>query len=689
MPQDQRHDDWTPFGRRAFIYAGASIAAAAATGAAPAWAGTRLVSTGEAAATGTTTAAGMTAGEDLGIAMRSVNVRTGAVGRLDGRPVIYVVSNGIPAIFNVIDAQTGALITAHEITNHESSFALKIAPDESVYFEGRPGGRLFRYLPAEDRLVDLGQVTEDAYRIPSIAVDEDGVVYGGTNPDGHAFAFDPSTGEFTDYGPIAEGETFCRLGAVGDGLLYAGTSPNGRLFAIDLATGTKSEIPLPEPYASSESAATPRAWVQGLLFVFVSPSRAALVYDTRTGQWADDLPRYGGDAGPTEQLRTAVFAEDLDSRNLWEYDLVARRATLTDFNTGRLGTTTRVIGHTTLAGRGFPGLTLVGMGVTGRMWHWNPITGEQRWIDSEVQGSPVPIRATGGGPDGNVYVGPFFSSGVMARYIVAEERFEQLDGPTQVEAFGIHDGKLYLGTYTGAGIAEFDPVQPWDYGRNPRQLFNLDGYGQERPWGLASVGDRLAIGTTAPVGSLDGALSFYTPATGELNVIGTLFEGHGVPSLAAHGLLLAGGTSTRVSSTPPTAPAARLFLWDAAADRLLWDGVPFEDAKDIGHLFFADDGRLWGVTNNARVFEFDVDSRQVLRSAVVRPGADANTGFPALFAAPDGGTYGSTGDGDLFRVDPATMAIEIIDTEAGPATLGPDGNIYYAKNEISLYRLRL
>lgn len=678
----QRRLDDTTIGRRTFLYGTASVAAAAVVGA-----NTGVVH----AVSGPTSATTQADGTDLGIPIRAVNVRAGKSGAVGERSVLYVFSNGAPGVFNVIDAETGERLAAHELTGYESSYAIAVAPDGTVYFEGRPRGELFRYFPEEDRLVDLGKVTAQAWTIPDIAIDDDGVVYGGTSQEGHLFTYDPAADEFTDHGVVAEGETFAYVGAVHDGVAYVGTRQGARFFEIDVRRGDKREIDLPAPYDSSETRAIPKGYRHGLVFLHVSTSHAMLIYDTRKRRWIEELPDHASEAEPTQRVRRKVYAEHRGTRRLWAYDPVRQRVETTDFDTNQLGGVTRAMGLASFGGADFPAMTVAGMGVTGRMWHWNPTTGASRWLDGDIQGGPVKIRAIGAGPDGNIYVGGFFTSGAVGRYLVAEDRMEQLDGPTQIEGFGVVDGKLYMGTYTGAGIVEFDPQQEWDFGTNPTTLFNLSDHGQDRPWALVGVGERLAIGTTAAGGSLDGALSFYTPATGELNIIGTLFEGHGVPSLAARDSLLAGGTSTRVSGTDPVADTPRLFLWDASADQLLWDGEPFDDATDIGEVMFDADGTLWGLTNNARLFEFDVDTRQVTRSVFIRPDSDANTGMPRLFAGPDGALYGTTGnnDQDLFRVDPQTLDVEILDTESAFACLGTDGNIYYAKNDSSLYRWSL
>lgn len=658
-------------GRRAVLAAGAALGAVSLVGAQarPAYAATP---------------------EDLGIALQEVNILAGAVGTWpDGRSVFYVVSTGSPAAFSVLDAATGERLAAHVLEGYAGCYAATVAPDGTVYFEARTGGRLFRYFPSENRLVNLGRVVDRAYTILGLAVNGDGIVFGGTYSNGHLFSYDPEPGEFRDYGVLAEGETYARLGAISNSqVVYAGSSLSARLFAVEPRTGERTEIPLPEPYATSEVHLTPKAYVRGLLFMVISPARKTLVYDTMAGEWIDEIE--GSDsAGVTEQIKDSVYLGTQSGAEFLRYDLTRRQVSPTDFNTRPLGGPTRVLGVATFDTRDFPGKTIVGMGQTGRIWHWNPITGRERWITADPLGSPARVESIGRGPAGDIYLSGHFTSGVIARYRTSEDRLEQMEGPAQVQGFGVDDGMLYLGTYPTAGIMRYDPADPWAYGTNPKTLFTLSDRDQARPWTFAGIGDRVAIGTTAAKESLDGALTLYDPATGEVNYVGTLLDDLGVTSLAARGLLLAGGTSVRNQSLPPTHESARLFLWDAESDTLIWDGVPVADAKTIGHLVFDAGGRLWGLTNYATLFEFDVDTTQVLRTARVSQSSDsdASGGHPTLFFGPDQLLYGSTGDGELFRVDPASLSLTTLDTSAHFASLGPDGYIYYAKNRTSLYRL--
>lgn len=617
--------------------------------------------------------------ENLGTPMRSVNIRSAAVGALpDGRPVVYTVSIGNPVAFSVLDAESGALLVSHEVPGYTSSFDTNVSADGTVYFEVRAAGRppsLMRYFPADDRLVSLGSPVDGELNINRTVSDEAGIVYGGTYPNAHVFRFDPSTGQFTDFGRIAEGETYARSVAVGNGKLYVGTGTSGQLYSIDLESGLKSRIELPEPQTFTYRL----AFLRGLLFVYTSPSVDWLVYDPKTEQWVDRIPRNSeGGITPVAAHQKAYFVNDA-TRSLYEYDVKQRTFGQVAFADGSLSyQTTRAIGLGELGGPEWPGQSVIGVGLTGRLWHWNPMTGSTRWVDSQAVGGAVLIHTIGAGADGEMYMGGYFTAGVMARYLTREERSEQLPGPTQIEGITTCDGKTYFGTYPDGSVYSHDPAGPWSMGTNPRQLFSLIAQRQERPFALACAGGRLAVGSVGTKDNLDGMLSFYDPAADTLDIKGTVIDDHSVTALAARGDLLVGGTSVNQLGVEPTDPQARIFFWDLATDTLTGHMVPVPGATDISEVTFDDVGHIWGLTSNGVVFEVDPDTRQVLTTIHAVTGGPTDIwGIGSLFFGPDDNLYGSS-SGKVFALDPRTGEVQLLDSGEFAAA-DTAGRIYYAQ----------
>lgn len=633
------------------------------------------------------------AAELLGTPIISPNIRDAAAFGIwpDGRPVAYAVSNGLPMAFSVLDVHTGARIAAHTIVQSGSSYDLSVAPDGLVYISGFGNGHLYRYSPVDDEMVDLGIAVagESVMLRTTVAEDGDGyTVYGGTYAHGHVFSWSPSTGLFTDYGQFVPGQTYARALTFGGGRLFIGTGTSPRLFSVDPVTWAQQEIPLPAKHASSDTFVYDLVYRRGILFVFLSPSLAWLMYDVKAGAWVNEVTN-NPQSGISPSIGEDAYFVNGDTGNLFAYDLTTHQVTTTSFAEGVLdGNTTRALGAVALGGPDFPGRSVVGIGLNGRLWHWNPLTGNVRWVDGDPAGSAAEIHTIGRGPDGNMYIGGFWTAGSIARYDVGQSTMEQLPGPYQMEGLAQFGGRLYLGVYQNpAQIMAYDPAQPWDFGANPATVFSFAGYAQERPFAFAPAGDRLAIGTIAEKGHYDGALTFLDPATGAAEVHVAVVSNHGVSALAANGGMLVGGTSVQPSGVPPIESTAKLFIWDIASDQKVWEGTPVQ-ALDYAELVFDADGTLWCLTTSGVVFAFDVVAQQVLRSTKVIPNTGTQLsqwGLDTMFFGADGKLYGSS-VGRVFSLDPGTMVSTILDSSGSFAAMDELGRIYYAKTA-QLYRL--
>lgn len=619
--------------------------------------------------------------ESLGIPLREVNMRAAAIGRWpDDSSVVYVYSNGATGVFSVLDAETGQRRADH-VVGDTNSFDLLVSADRTVYISTTTNG-LFRYFPERDEVVRLGRPGGER-RILDTVSDEDGVVYGGTYPNAHAFKYDPAAGEFFDYGPITEEESFLRNVAYdGNGTLYASTRPSGRLFALDVETGAKTEVVLPDSLDATNL--FPVYITQfGLLFVRTDgPEWDWHVYDPAAGAWIDHI-QHGGQSGMTDPVEMKTYFFDVDSENLFEYDLINRTAAPTSWQGGQLAYTDMAgIGLGVLSGRDhneYPGQSVIGIGRTGRIWHYNPQTGAHRFVEGRPLGSPVGLHALALAPDGNLYMGGHLTTGIMARFVPATEQFEQLRGPQQVSGFANYGGRLYFSTYPAPGeVMEYDPSSSWEYGSNPRAAFGL-GEGQDRARPLVVAGGRLAVGTQADSrqGFLDGELMFYDQATGVVDRKGAVISGHGVASLTSTGSTLVGGTTVNHLAAPPVDPSGELFIWDLATDELVWRQPVVPNARVICALTVDPDGHVWGLSSLGTVFEFDLATREIVRSTSV---ANSANGAGRLFFGADGTIYGSTAgtfaDSIVFSLDVETMSVSRIGSGAWAAP-GNAGRIYY------------
>ncbi|NUT39123.1 MAG: PQQ-like beta-propeller repeat protein [Thermoactinospora sp.] len=588
-------------------------------------------------------------------------------GHPDGPRVYSVTSSASgPAQLGIRDALDGSLIAERPLPLALGSWAVSVAPDHSVYvgsYNATAGamGRLFRYLPDQDKVVELGIPIATETFVWTVAATAD-AVYGGTSPGGKLFRHDPATGTTTDLGNPVPGEQFVRDLAVGpDGTLYAGMGASSMKIAVVGTTGTTVIDP---PVQGSGYAYDLDVAGHHLLVRFgrSDGTNPMGVYDLERRAWkdvvddVDSLTVGGGRHG-----RHAYFFQH---EELVRYDLNSGKITklgFTDYGGGAARTL------------GWVGDTLIGTGSTGRIWHYNRTTGKGRLLDGTLTGQPVSIRSLGNGPDGRVYGGGFFTGG-LAAYDPATGESQFWPNVGQSEGITTHKGKLYLGVYPGARIYEFE-------NGTPKLLANLSEQEQDRPFAMVSAGDWLAFGTVPKSGTLGGALSLLDPATGTLRVRRDIIPGQSVIGLAYRDGVVYGATSAFGGISTPQGQGT-LFAYDIAADALKWQTVPVEGDLSLGSITFDDQGRLWGLTPDA-LYEVDPATGRTLRvskhgtypwSTAVQVWLDTNIVFH------DGYLWGKV-QGKAYRIDRATMALSLIARPISNLLKGPDGHLYLSRNE--------
>lgn len=147
--------------------------------------------------------------------------------------------------------------------------SLAVADDGRVYGttdgaggDATGGGRFFVYDPVTNLVTDLGDVTGNGSRHGvRVAVGLDGKVYIGTPYQGstspHLLVYDPGTGTISDLGGVvSEGSAawVYALTAATDGNLYGGTGNVAHLFLVNV-TGTPTPTP-PTPILLSPGTGT-------------------------------------------------------------------------------------------------------------------------------------------------------------------------------------------------------------------------------------------------------------------------------------------------------------------------------------------------------------------------------------------------------------------------------------------------
>lgn len=599
--------------------------------------------------------------EDLGQPLSDVLLIGGDVGPgPGGETVIWSASSSTPAVLNAVDPDTGEVVEAFPMEGAEGSWAVEVAADGSVYAGTYGSAHLFRWTE-ETGLVDLGNPPQDSGNfVHDLTSDENGVVYGGMSPNGAFFSYDPRTEDFRHYERLSDAD-YVRSVELVDDTLFAGTSRPSKIFAIDPDTGESEEIPAPPDADPDAAYVYDLDSSDGYLYARYGEAfpNDLFVYDIEAAEWVDHVELAHGlsvsEPGPDGSIYLiadgALHSYDPATGDLEAIDMPF---------TGRVANA-RGIGWAELDDPDFPGQSIVGLLWRGTMFRYSPQTGAFDFIETNIEGTPIPVTSLAEGPDGTMHAGGFLSGG-FATFDLDSGTLDSFERFAQMENMVTVGDRLYLGAYPDARFYEYDPEAEWnspEYSdspeegvpENPRQLLDLADEEQVRAGALTAAGDYVALGTEPELDRYGGEFVIWDPASDSAVFQERgLIEDQSIIDLEYRDGIVYGASSIYggYAATEPRATEAVVFAWSLEDEELLWQFAPIPDAPTVEDLAFDDAGTLWAVAGDQLV-SLDLDEQEVDQT-VDGPGSAQQ-----VVANPtDGLLYVDWGAAGLGWYDPAT-----------------------------------
>ncbi len=632
---------------------------------------------------------------DVGeIPLTATTTAGGATARMpDGSARMWLVVSGKPAYLAEIDPIERRLVRTYPLgARAQGGWGVEVARDGTVYAATYGAGELHRLPWGADKVENLGAPTEDTSFLWQVDTSPTGVActgtfegaHQGTLPPAHLACWHPSTRTWRDYGTFGDHNTYARSTAVVGNTAYVGTgSVSKELWAVNLTTGKKRQITVPEGVPDGTGFTYEMDADHRHLYVRWSPG-GGYVYDTLLGRWAGSLGAYSGQSVSSRDADDEIYV--VSGNQLSRYDVRRDVLTPTGFAVGGSRGVERVVDPG--SGREL----VVGALSDGRVWRYDPATdeGQLDYVDGLI-GTPVTPRAMTVGPDGKVYQGGYFSGG-LSSYDPETGEWWFRGFPPQAEGMVTHAGKLYLGTYTGAQIYEYDPAAAWS-ATNPRLVLGLRDGGQDRPWAMASAGRYLAVGTQPGYGLLAGELALYDPADGSVRRYPNAVADQSITALTyADGVLYGGTMVFGGNGSTPTQTEAKVFAVDVASGTKLWETTPVPGERAVSGLTVDADGQLWGITAG-KLFELDPATQQTVRTHEVAPFdwssvSEWNPLPTKVHFDPQDGQLYVTARSHFSRLDPETFVDSAPPgTAAAQLVSHPNGDKYWIAGQ-HLHRSR-
>ncbi|MER5338462.1 hypothetical protein [Micromonospora sp. NPDC002717] len=547
----------------------------------------------------------------LGSPLKAINLIGATIGTgADGRSETWTVSNGNPAVLQVIDTLTGDLESTLPLPGAGGSWSLVQHSSGDVYVATWPGGLLYRYRPGTGTVENLGRGAGAGTYLWDIEESSDGRLWFGSSPAGALTSYDPASGQYEDHGPMAPGQGYARSVAVAGTKVYVGMgSTQPQLVEYDAATRTKRSIPVPAEVANREFAYS-LDFRGGLLYTRIQGVAGSDLYsyDVRTARW-QKVHGVGVTAiSPKRGTKIYFPAEG----RLHSYNPLVGKAK--DLGVGA-STAVRTLGWVDLERPDMPGESVVWLDGRGGYLAWNPESDKSVEWQSRAMPVPVQLHAIETGPGNQLYVSGFIHPGLAQcdpRTLACTQLPE--GGVGQIEGMFTDGPDLYLGSYGHAQLFRYDTTAPWTAATNPRLLANLsEQHFQDRPFGWAKSGG-LIWTTTVPVyGHLGGVVASIDPRTDAVTVYDTVLGRRSGTSMTATGEDLVIGTSIwGGGGATPVETEASVIRWSPDGARKVWE-TTFPGQQAITAVKAGPDGHVWALSIDT-LYRLDPTSGAILES---------------------------------------------------------------------------
>ncbi len=333
----------------------------------------------------------------------------------------------------------------------------------------------------------------------------------------------------------------------------------------------------------------------------------------------------------------------------------------------------------------------------------NPATGKIEEIPTDFPAFSPLVYSICPGLNGTIWVGSF-SPAALASFTHGEAKPEytnygkRTSGSTQIYWAHEYPDRVYLSSYVGGSIDRMDKNHD-----KFKKVVRLSGKEQqERVFMLIPGPDGKLYGPTMPIkGHLGGGIVVVDPENDTYRFYRNVVDQQSLRALAAtpDGLIFGVSDINGGTSAIPTAREAKIFLWDPATKKVVWDAAPLKGEKYYLGAYPLGGSRFWTVGVTSRKVVVVDTARRTIEKTIELP---RRSGLRPLGSAPVLGdrAYLLLGDG-LYEVDIAGEKVtklfsspeieaKFVNSLHGTHAeyMAPDGTVYFG-SQSGLYRIRL
>lgn len=342
----------------------------------------------------------------------------------------------------------------------------------------------------------------------------------------------------------------------------------------------------------------------------------------------------------------------------------------------------------------WPGPSVVGFNSQANLVAYNIETG--RFARTELDGVPdvaLGVNDLVDGPDGRIWSAAYMSGGTGAYEPMRSDEQQSWNVGRQAESMIAYQGRIYQGTYPNGDITTYVPADIVD-GQEPATVCRI-GAGQNRPYGLLGVGDRIYYGSQAEYGHDMGAIGYVDLDTGECTTFTEQVGHYSVNTLTAADGLVLGGTSIFFSwDGEPIEDEGQLLIFTEADETIEARDLPVRGLRSLDALVTDSDGTVWAYAAGW-LFGYDPAADEWISQEEIFPDWKPGDRIPGNYATMiehEGRIYGNAA-GRLFSFDPGAARAGAADVEVhiqglGPRLIADDyGHLYTLYSSTQLMRI--
>ncbi|WP_345474231.1 hypothetical protein QMQ05_07265 [Glutamicibacter ectropisis] len=545
----------------------------------------------------------------------------------------------------------------------------------------------------------LGDV-EDATVIYELSLDSKGNVWGGTYPIGSVFKYEPSNEKITVFKRLAPEADYVRFVTISSGdVIWAGTgSVNPKVYTFP-ASNPSNVLEINLPQKVNEGFISSLTTLGTKVAVTASGIKEQLLLDTTTKKWSAPVERVWDRRIASDLVGESANTYTVTDKQLFGTDTVK----WTDVAMGAISTDKplSIVSFRTQ-------VTVIGQSTKGIKIEIFDINSQRvsATVDIPIEPGELTIHSILGHSDGNIYLGGFMGSSVVALNPTSGHSWQS---PPQVTEINQIEGMIefnptrtYLGSYGGADLISLDTTRRTEPAAYDRFIRLGTKYRQSRPFGWAKNSTNVFFGTVPDYGLSGGVIGMINPGDNSVEWVldgdGEGFiKGHSIVSLAATDEYLYGTTSVRNGyGIPDTDGAAYVFKFDIQKKKIVWKSQPVSNA---GALYTASLVPGWLLVSDVEgIAVIDIRTGKLAKKHKLTKAdnSQARAGWNnASIALLDGGdrvVHLASGRATLidFLHERSHQIGDVATTKLGVrAASGANGKVYATKNQTTLVELDL